>query len=381
MKRRPIPYSRQRIEDDDIAAVSEVLSRDFITQGHEIEMFEEELARRCGARHAVCFNSGTSALWAAVAGLQAQAGSEGIVPAITFAASATALVHAGVRPVIVDVDPETGNLDPAAFDAAMSERTAVVVAVHFGGLPAPMQEIADIARRNGIAVIEDAAHALGASYRGAAVGSCSHSVAAVFSFHPVKAITTGEGGAIVTNDSDLAERARRFRHHGIVSRSEVQPWAYDVTTLGINGRITDFQCALGRSQLKKLDIHIGERNAIAAAYDARLSHVDGISPAPAAPEGSLHAYHLYTAKVDDPQDRRPLFDALLRSDIRPQVHYIPLHYHSLFRSMGAPERGGLPAAESFYESEISLPVYPGMTAEDQDRVVAAIEEYFETRRR
>lgn len=381
MNGRPIPYSRQRIDGGDIEAVSDVLSRDLITQGPEVESFEKELSRRCGARYGVCFNSGTSALWAAVASLGLEKGSEGVVPAITFAATATALLHAGVRPVIVDVDPVTGNLDPASVEAAITERTGVVVAVHYGGLPAPMAEISEIAGRRGIAVIEDAAHALGATYRGAPVGSCAHSDAAVFSFHPVKAITTGEGGALLTNNAAVAERARCFRHHGIVAQPEKAPWFYDVPTLGINGRISDFQCALGRSQLRKLDAHVTERNAIALSYQARLSDIDGISPAPAAPEGSLHAHHLYPARIDDPRDRGPLFEALLHSGIKPQVHYVPLHFHTLFRSIGAPERGSLPAAEAFYDSEMSLPIYPGLAPEDQDRVVAVIEAFFEGRRR
>jgi dTDP-4-amino-4,6-dideoxygalactose transaminase len=378
---KSIPYSRQRIGEDDIAAVSEVLSRDLITQGPEVASFEEELAGKCGAKYAVCFNSGTSALWAAVASLGLEAGSEGIVPAITFAATATALVHAGLRPVIVDVDPTTGNVDPEAVEAAITERTSVIMVVHYAGLPAPMGEVSKIATKYGIPVIEDAAHALGSSYNGLPVGSCTNSAACVFSFHPVKAITTGEGGALVTNDSGLAERATRFRHHGILSMGEKEPWLYDISSVGINGRITDFQCALGRSQLRKLDAHIRERNSIALSYDSRLSEIVGISPAARAPEGSLHAYHLYAATLEDPRSRRPLFDALLAEGVRPQVHYIPLHYMSLFRSIGAPERGFLPGAERFYEAEISLPIFPGLSRRDQERVIGTIEGFFESHRR
>ncbi len=376
MTRPPIPYSRQQIGEDDIAAVSEVLSRDLITQGPEIEAFEEELARHCGASYAVCFNSGTTALWAAVSALGIEAGAEGIVPAITFAATATALIHAGLRPVIVDVDPDTGNIDPAALEAAVTEKTRVVMAVHYGGLPAPMSEIVRVAKRYDLAVIEDAAHALGAIDKGVPVGSCSNSNAAVFSFHPVKAITTGEGGALLTNDASLAENARRFRHHGIVRRPGGGPWYYDVAALGINGRITDFQCALGRSQLRKLERHIKERNEIAGFYDVRLSSIEGIQPAAKAPAGSRHAYHLYPARTTDPKDRPRLFEALMQAGIQPQVHYVPLHYHSLFESMGAPPRGALPAAESFYEREISLPVYPGLSVADREAVVAAVDGFF-----
>ncbi len=377
---RPIPYSRQRIGPEDVEAVAKVLERDLITQGPEVAALEEDLAGACGAAFAVCFNSGTSALWAAVHALEIEPGSEGIVPAITFAATATALVANGVRPVIVDVDEKTGNIDPQAFEASLTEATAVVMVVHYAGLPAPIEAIAEVARSRGIKVIEDAAHALGAHYGGTRVGACAHSDAAVFSFHPVKAITTGEGGALLTNDAEVAERARRFRHHGIQPLDDVEPWLYDVRTLGLNGRITDFQCALGRSQLRKLESFILERNDVARFYDSRLAGIEGISPAARAPEGSRHAYHLYPAKVERSEARGALFRHLLECGIRPQVHYIPLHYHTLFKAHSAPPRGALPAAEAFYEREISLPVYPGMSEEERTAVVSAVEEFFERRR-
>ncbi|MER3395938.1 MAG: UDP-4-amino-4,6-dideoxy-N-acetyl-beta-L-altrosamine transaminase [Acidimicrobiia bacterium] len=381
MQRPPLPYSRQKIEKDDIEVVCRTLERDVITQGPELQTFEEELASKCGARYAICFNSGTAALWAAVASLGLEKGVDGVVPAITFVASATALIQAGVRPIIADVNPATGNLDADTLRASITEKTSVIVVVHYGGLPAPMEEIARVAASyGGIPIIEDAAHALGASYKGEPVGSCSLSKATVFSFHPVKAITTGEGGALVTNDSGLAEKARRYRHHGITPVPERGPWYYDVTSLGMNGRITEFQCALGRSQLKKLDSYIVERNAIASTYDDRLAATDGISSAAKAPEGSLHAYHLYPARLDDPSDRGALFETLISAGIRPQVHYIPLHYHSLFRSLGAPEKGSLKGAENFYETEISLPIYPGLTREDQERVLNAIAGFFAAKR-
>lgn len=367
--RPSLPYSRQRIYDDDVAKVVEVLRRDLITQGPEVEAFEEDLARRVGARYAVAFNSGTSALIAAVRSLELDQGVKGVVPAITFAASATALVHAGVTPVIADVDPATGLLSPDTLEAAIDPSVVVVVAVHYAGFPLDMDEVGRVARRHGLAVIEDAAHALGASRAGDPVGSCRNSDATIFSFHPVKAITTGEGGALVTNDATIAERARRFRHHGIVPTPDVAPWVYDVRSLGINGRITDFQCALGRSQLAKLDRHVEARNRLARRYDDAFGEGTPVRPAPRPSGEAVHAYHIYPALLPSETSRLNAFEALRARGVGVQVHYVPLHHHTFFKSLGAPPPEALPGAESFYRRELSLPIYPGLSDAEQDRVV------------
>lgn len=368
-KKPSLPYSRQRIYDDDVAKVVEALRRDFITQGPEVEAFEDDLARRVGARHAVAFNSGTSALMAAVRSLELDQGAKGIVPAITFAASASALVHAGLRPVIADVDPATGLLSPDTLKAVIDPSVVVVVAVHYAGFPLDMDELGRVARRHGLAVIEDAAHALGASRRGEPVGSCRNSDAAIFSFHPVKAITTGEGGALVTNDASVAERARRFRHHGIVSTPDVAPWVYDVRSLGINGRITDFQCALGRSQLAKLDQHVEERNRLARRYDDAFGEGTPVQAAPRPSDEAVHAYHIYPALLPSENSRLHAFEVLRARGVGVQVHYVPLHHHTFFKSLGAPSPEALPGAEAFYRRELSLPIYPGLSDAEQDRVV------------
>ena len=367
-----VPYSRQRIYEEDIAAVSEALCRPLITQGPEVEAFEAALAARVGARYAVAFSSGTAALMAATAALGLEKGSEGIVPSITFAASATSLIHAGIRPRIVDVDPHTGLIDLSACEEAIGASTSVIVAVHYAGFPLDMEALGNLARRHSLALIEDAAHALGAQRDGSPVGSCVHSDVAVFSFHPVKAITTGEGGALVTNDATIAETARRYRHHGIVPTPEVAPWSYDIRALGINGRITDFQCALGRSQLRHLDDHIAARNEIASAYDLELARIEGIRPAPRPPRGSVHAYHLYPALLDSEKSRRRAFDMLRAAGIRAQVHYVPLHRLTLFKEVGAPDPAEMRGAEEFYARELSLPIFPGLSVDDRNRVVEVL---------
>lgn len=309
-------------------------------------------------------------MFGAVAALGIGDGTEGIVPAMTFAASATCLLNAGVRPVFVDIDSATGNLDPVAVEAAITPATRVIVVVHYAGLPADMEAIAEIAERRHLALIEDAAHALGASIGGSRIGACDRSDMAVFSFHPVKAITTGEGGAVLTNDPNLAERVRAWRNHGMRHYPAQGGWYYEIETLGENARLTDIGCALGRSQLRTLDDRITERRAIAAAYDRLLEPLAPTLIRPPRPrDNESHAYHLYPVRFAQPERRQVAYDEMQSAGIRVQVHYVPAHWHPVFKAAGAPERGGLPAAEAWYESELSLPIYPGLTYDDQVRVV------------
>lgn len=350
-----------------------VLKSDWLTTGPQVDAFEKELAAFCGARHAIAVSSGTAALYGACHALGIAPGTEGIVPALTFAASATCLLHARARPVFVDIDPATGNIDPAAIEDAITPETRVIIPVHFGGLPAKMELIAEIAKRHHVAIIEDAAHALGASTKTSRIGSCEFSQIAIFSFHPVKAITTGEGGAILTNDDHIAERARAWRNHGMKKYPSQGGWYYEIEALGENARISDIACALGRSQLRTLDNRIAERQSIAAAYDRLLEPLREllICP-PRAPEGEYHAWHLYVIRLRDPGLRTRVYAEMHAAKIGVQVHYVPAHWHPIFKPEGAPSRGALPNTETWYESALSLPIYPGLTYDEQVRIVSVL---------
>lgn len=324
-------------------------------------------------------SSGTTALYGACHALGLAPGTEGIVPALTFAATATCLLNAGAKPAFVDIDPETGNIDPAAAEAAITPGTRVIIPVHFAGLPANLNALAEIAGRHHVAVLEDAAHALGASIGDTKVGGCANSQMTVFSFHPVKAITTGEGGAVLTNDDHLAERVRAWRNHGIRRYPARGGWYYEIESLGSNARLTDFACALGRAQLKTLDVRIAERQGIAAAYDRLLDPFsDRVITPPKPPEGTRHAWHLYVIRLKDPKVRAVVYREMQAAGIGVQVHYVPAHWHPVFKPFGVPPKGSLPNAEAWYEASLSLPIYPGITYDDQVRVVSVLRRSLET---
>lgn len=393
----PIPYGRQWIDDDDVAAVERVLRSDRLTQGPEVEAFESALAERCGARFAVACSSGTAALHLACLAAGLGPGDEVVVPPLTFAATANSALYVGATPVFADVQSDTVNLDPDAFAAAVTSRTRAVICVHFAGHPCDMDEIAVVARERGLAVIEDACHALGAVYRGARVGACTHSDMAVFSFHPVKHIATGEGGAVLTNDEGLAERLRTFRTHGITkdpgALTDIDPeldgaWYYEMQELGFNYRITDFQCALGRSQLAKLDWFSARRREIAVRYAVLLAGVPGLT-LPTARDYVEHAWHIYPVRVSapgaappsaggippsDPTRRRAVFDALHERGVLAQVHYIPVHLHPYYRRRFGTGPGDFPVAEAYYAGALTLPLFPKMTDADVERVAGTLGE-------
>lgn len=355
-----IPYGRQSVSEDDIAAVVAVLRGDWLTQGPATEAFEHRLCEVTGASHAVAFTSGTAALHgaAAVAGL----GPGDVVgtSSLTFSASAACARYVGAEATLLDIDPDTLNIGPASVPLGLD----ALVAVHYAGLPVDLSGLVNRPR----VVIEDAAHALGAVTPDGPVGSCSHSDMCCFSFHPVKPITTGEGGAVTTNDGSLAEELRRFRSHGIEQMPEHGDWYYEIHKLGFNYRITDIQAALGLSQLGRLDDFIERRNQIADRYRAALSRLPVTLP-PAAPAGWRHGYHLYPIRVDD---RRRVFDGLRSAGIGVQVHYVPLHRQPVYSDLGfGPE--DLPEVERAYQRLISLPIHPGLTEEDQDQVIATLE--------
>lgn len=287
-------------------------------------------------------------------------------------------MNVGAKPVFVDIDPETGNIDPAAVEAAITPGTRVIIPVHFAGLPANLEALAEIAGRRQVAVLEDAAHALGASVGDKKVGGCASSQMTVFSFHPVKAITTGEGGAVMTNDDHLAERVRAWRNHGIQRYPAQGGWYYEIESLGSNARLTDFACALGRAQLKTLDVRISERQGIAAAYDRLLDpFADHVVKPPRPPEDTRHAWHLYVIRFKNPGVRATVYREMQAAGIGVQVHYVPAHWHPVFKPFGAPPRGSLTNTEAWYEASLSLPIYPGITYDDQVRVISVLKRSLE----
>jgi perosamine synthetase len=351
-------YGRHSIDDDDIEAVAQVLRGDWLTQGPHLEEFESALATRVGAKFAVAFTSGTAALHAACAAAELRPGDQVAVPALTFSASAACARYVGADPVLMDIDPDSLNFDPATVPATAD----ALVAVHYGGLPVDLSRLGHRPR----IVIEDACHALGAMTPDGPVGGCSHSDMSCFSFHPVKPITTAEGGAVTTNDPSLAERLRRFRNHGIVPRPDVDgPWYYEVVELGFNYRLSDLHAALGSSQLRKLDRFLDIRDDLAARYDRDLPA--SVRRPPAAPDGFRHGRHLYAVRVP----RRAEALALLRErGLGVQVHYVPLYRHPVYRQPA----DRFPGTEAAYAGLLSLPMHPEVTLEHQLATIATLTE-------
>jgi len=356
-----IPYGHQSIDDGDVAAVADVLRGDWLTQGPTVERFEEALAEQVGARHAVAFSSGTAALHGATHAGGLGVGDLVVTSPLTFIASANCARYVGASVGLVDVDPTTWNLDLTA----VSTDADAVVAVHYAGLPVPLDGWSARPR----VVIEDAAHALGASTAAGPVGNCAHSDMTCFSFHPVKPITTAEGGAVTTNDDELAERLRRFRSHGTERRPEKGAWAYEVVELGFNYRLSDLHAALGLHQLPKLGRFIDRRNQIADRYRERLAaEAPGVGLPPGAPAGAVHGYHLFAVLVED---RARVFDEMRAAGIGVQVHYVPVHHHRISADDRRPT-GGLPRCDALYEQLVSLPVHPDLSDEQVDEVVEAL---------
>jgi perosamine synthetase len=375
----PIPYGRQTIEDDDVAAVVEVLRGDWLTQGPDVRAFEEACAAACDAPHAVAFSSGTAALHAAahVAGLQP--GDELMTSAITFAASANCGAYVGATPTFADIDPATWNVSAQTVADALTPRTRAVVPVHLAGLPAPIAEIR-AAVGDGVTIVEDAAHAIGALTPDGPVGACRHSDMAVFSFHPVKTITTGEGGMVTTRSEETARRLREFRSHGMVRdrarlAREEGGWYSEQQELGFNYRLTDIQSALGRSQLTKLERFVARRNELADRYRELLGEVAELELAPAAAPGHRHAYHLFVVRHrGGASARKRLYEGLHERSILAQVHYLPVYLHPFYRDTYGYGEGLCPAAEAYYAGCLSLPCFPALTDAEQDSVVTAVRE-------
>jgi UDP-4-amino-4,6-dideoxy-N-acetyl-beta-L-altrosamine transaminase len=377
---RLIPYGRQCVDEDDIQAVLEVLRSDFLTQGPKVREFEEVLAEYCGAKYAVSFSSGTAALHGAYFAMGIGDGDEVITSPITFLATANAALFLGARPVFVDIEGDSGNIDAELVEPAITSKTKVIVPVHFAGHPADLEKVAEIAKKHNLMVIEDACHALGATYKSTTIGDCKYSAMTVFSFHPVKSITTGEGGAVLTNDKEYHERLVMFRHHGItkdksafVNKDEgAGQWYYEMQHLGYNYRLTDIQCALGISQLKKLDRFIQKRRQIVNAYN-RAFKGNPFFDLPVEKSGVESAWHLYAIRLKDAYKRlKPkIFEELCLRRLGVQVHYIPVHLQPYYRQLGY-SRDLCPKAKDFYERQISIPIYQTMSDEDVEYVISSL---------
>ena len=384
---KTIPYGRQHIDPRDIKEVIRILESDWITQGPKIKEFEEALCRYTGARYAVAVSSGTAALHVACLAAGIGKGDEAITSPMTFAASANCILYCGGRPVFADTQEDTGNIDPAEIEKRINKGTKAIIPVHFAGHPADLREIRVIAKKRGLTVIEDAAHALGAEYMGSKIGSCEYSDMSIFSFHPVKAITTGEGGAVLTNKKDLYEKLLMFRNHGITKdgsrfksgmRRAGGAWYQEMQYLGFNYRITDIQCALGVNQLKKLNKFIKRRREIVKVYNQALSGLDQVET-PVERKYVRSAWHLYPMRLKKgikvENRRREIFDALRANGVGAQVHYMPVYLHPYYSQLGYKKRQ-CPNAENFYEREISIPLYPSMDAGEIRRVIDAIRKIF-----
>ena len=368
-----IPYGRQSIDEDDIQAVVEVLRSDYLTTGPAIDAFEKAVADYTGAKYAVAISNGTAALHAACFAAGIRKGDEVITTPITFAASSNCVLYCGATPVFADIKPDTYNIDPTDIRRKITDKTKAIIAVHFTGQPCEMEEIHAIAKEHNLLVIEDAAHALGADYKGQKIGSISDMT--TFSFHPVKHITTGEGGMITTNDEKLYERLKLFRSHGITRDTNLMTkdeggWYYQQLDLGYNYRITDIQCALGVSQMKKIDRFVERRRALAAQYDAAFAGEKGII-CPKQLDGCNNSWHLYVIQVEK---RKEVFDALRNAGIAVNVHYIPVYKHPYYQENGYKEVS-CPNAENYYAHCISLPLYPELTDEQQAYVIQKVKEF------
>lgn len=378
-----IPYGRQSISQADIDAVEAVLRSDFLTQGPVVPQFEAAIAARVNASHAIAVNSATSALHIACLALELSAGDRLWTSPITFVASASCGRYCGADVDFVDIDPDTFNLSPDALRARLEQAERddalpkVIVAVHMCGQSPDMPRIAALARFYGIRVIEDASHAIGAAYQGQPVGNGAHADITIFSFHPVKIITTGEGGMAVTNDRELAARMERLRSHGItrdpalMTHESDGPWYYQQLELGWNYRMTEMQAALGLSQLARLDEFVDRRNALAERYDRLLADLP--LDLPGRLSGSRSAFHLYVVRLrtNDPDRHRRVFAALRAADIGVNLHYIPVHLQPYYRALGFAQ-GDFPTSEDYYRRAISIPLFSSMTETEQDRVVAAL---------
>lgn len=376
-----IPYGRQDIQDQDINAVIEVLRSDYLTQGPAVPKFENAVAKLVGAEYAVAANSATSALHMACLALGLGPGDTLWTSPISFVASANVGIYCGANVDFVDIDPDTFNMCPARLRSKLNKAEAlgtlpkVIIPVHMCGQSCDMSEIFQVAREFDVKIIEDASHAIGGIYEGNPVGSCHHSDITVFSFHPVKIITSAEGGMATTNDSTIAERLTLARSHGITRdpalmvRSSDGPWDYQQISLGWNYRMTDIQAALGLSQLTRLSHYVAVRNSIADHYDISFRDLD--LAIPERKKNRVSACHLYIIRLNDPSRRLPVFEYLRAAGIGVNVHYIPIHLQPFYSDRGF-ARGDYPKAEAYYSRCISLPMFPSASESQLEKVISTV---------
>lgn len=367
-----IPYGHQLIGKEDIEEVVKVLKSDWLTQGPKVEEFEKTVAKYCGVKYGVAVSSGTAALHSAYSAAGLKSGDEVITTPLTFAATSNMMVACGAKPVFVDIESDTLNINPELIEELITPKTKAITTVDFAGHPCDYSKILKIAKKHNLLVIEDACHALGAEYKGERIGSFSDMT--ILSFHPVKHITTGEGGMVLTNNKNFYEKLKIFRHHGIIKKPEKGRWYYEIEDIGYNYRLTDFQCALGLSQLKKIDRFIKRRREIVAFYNKAFRDIKGIIT-PVEKDYAKSSWHIYPIQVQGRPTgclRRKMFEQLQKDGIGAQVHYIPLHLQPFYKKRFGYKKGDFPIAERYYGGAITLPLFPKMTNEDIKYIIQSI---------
>lgn len=380
-----IGYGHQYIDDSDIEAVVNVLKSDYLTQGPSITDFEKKICDITGAKYCVAVSNATAGLHIAVAALELKEGDEGITTPNTFLASSNCMVYNNLKPVFADIDPVSYNIDPEEIKKHITKKTKLLVPVHFAGLSCEMDKIAEIAKENNLYVIEDAAHAIGSQYAdGSYVGNCKYSDMTVFSFHPVKTITTAEGGAVTTNSDELYQKLLMLRSHGVTKDESILtknpgPWYYEMHSLGFNYRMTDMQAALGVTQLQKLDFFKKRRREVIAMYNKAFAGMKYLKT-PYEPENVSSCFHLYVTQIDFDslgKTRTQVMQELRDRGIGTQVHYIPVPTQPYYKNTFGYKDGDYPIAEKYYEQELSLPLYPGLSDDDVNTVIKAVKEVVE----
>ncbi len=375
-----IPYGKQWLDENDINEVVKVLKSDYLTQGPKINEFEKAICEYTGSKYCVALSNGTAALHLAVASLGLGKGKEGITSPNTFVASANCLLYNGIKPILADIEQKTYNIDIEEIKKKVSENTGVIIPVDFAGQPADMKEIYELARAYNISVIEDASHAIGSRYEdGSFVGSCKYSDMTTFSFHPVKTITTGEGGAITTNSEELYKKLKLLRTHGITKEEKYLkinpgPWYYEMQALGFNYRLTDIQAVIGISQLRKLDSFVKRRREIVKIYNKSFKDI-AVLVIPFEKEGVYSAFHLYILQIDFEKigkSRKQVMEELRHKHIGTQVHYIPVHTQPYYYDNFQYKWGDYPVTENYYQKTLSIPLYPKMTDEEVDYIITSV---------
>ena len=377
-----IGYGHQYIDDSDIEAVVKVLKSDYLTQGPSVTQFENEICRITGAKYCVSVSNATAGLHIAVAALELGEGVEGITTPNTFLASSNCMVYNDVKPVFADIDPVSYNINPSEIEKHITDKTRLIIPVHFAGLSCEMENINAIAKKNNLHIIEDAAHAIGSQYAdGSYVGNCKYPDMTVFSFHPVKTITTGEGGAVTTNDEKLYQKLLMLRSHGTTKDEKMLtknpgPWYYEMQALGFNYRMTDMQAALGYSQLQKLNFFKKRRREVIAMYNKAFADMKYLKT-PVEPENVCSCFHLYATQIDFAslgKTRTQVMQELREKGVGTQVHYIPVPTQPFYKETFGYKDGDYPVSEKYYEQELSLPLYPGLSDEDVNTVINAVKE-------